>query len=91
MINIDVMHTPTAITECMTTQDKQWVALQDEHLEQLKEYIIQGWLMSRNKIQQELRPYLTFKDNLAVLGGIIMKGRCIIIPEEFQKQALDQL
>ena len=30
-------------------------------------------------------------DDLAVIDGIVMKGRCIIVPEELQKQALEQL
>ena len=32
-----------------------------------------------------------FKDDIAVIDGIIMKGRCIIMPEELQKQALEEL
>ena len=38
-----------------------------------------------------MRPYWTFRDDLAVVGGIIMKGRYIIIPEALQKHSLDQL
>ena len=38
-----------------------------------------------------MRPCWTFKDDLAVIDGITMKGRCIIIPGELQKMALEQL
>ena len=31
------------------------------------------------------------KDDMAVIDGIIMKGRCVIIPEILKTQALDQL
>ena len=34
--------------------------------------------------------YWTFKDGLAVMDGIIKKGRLITISEEFQKQVLEQ-
>ena len=44
-----------------------------------------------NKILQELRPYWRFKDFLVVMDGKIIKGICIIIPKELQKQALEQL
>ena len=43
------------------------------------------------KIQQRSRSYRTFKDDLAVIDGIIMKGRCITIMDKVQKQAPSQL
>ena len=36
-------------------------------------------------------PYWSYKDDLAVMDGIVMKGRCIIVPEVLKHQALDQL
>ena len=41
-----------------------------------------------------MRPFWSFKVNMAVIDGVIMKGRCIIIPKPQQalkQQALDQL
>ena len=54
---------------------------QDEYMQQLEDVIILGWLISRNEVLQELRHYWIFKDDLVVIGGIIMKDRHIIIPE----------
>ena len=51
----------------------------------------QGWPTGRNEIPQDMRPYWTFRDNLEVIDGVLMKGRCIITPEELQRQALEQL
>ena len=53
----------------------------DDHMQQL-EYITHGWSISRNVITQEMRPFWTIRDDLLVIDDIIMKGRCIIIPEE---------
>ena len=91
MINIHAIHTPTDIPECMSAQDVQSATIHYEHIWQLKEDIICRWAVSRKKITEEIRWYVTFTDNLAVIEGIIMKGRYNIIPEELQKQALDQL
>ena len=38
-----------------------------------------------------IRPYWSYKDNLAVIDCVVMKGRHIIIPESLKQQALDQL
>ena len=38
-----------------------------------------------------MRPYWTFKDDLAVIDSILMKWRGIIIPEDLKRQALETL
>ena len=35
--------------------------------------------------------YWSFKDDMVVIDGITMKGRCVIIPEMLKSQALEQL
>ena len=40
--NIDAVNKATGIHECMSVHDIQQATLQDEHLQQLKNYIIQG-------------------------------------------------
>ena len=51
--------------------------------------IISGW--PDIKLHQYTRPYWSFKDDMAVIDSVVMKGRCIIIPEALKQQALDQL
>ena len=34
---------------------------------------------------------VSHKDDLAVIDDVVMKGRCIIIPEDLKQQVLDQL
>ena len=53
----------------------------DQHMQCLKEYIIQGWPEQEDQVQQAIRPYWIFKDDMAVIDGVIMKGRCIVAPE----------
>ena len=35
--------------------------------------------------------YWTFRDDMAVIDGVIMKGRSVIIPDILKTQALDHL
>ena len=55
------------------------------------EYIIPGWLESKNQLPQDIRTYWTFRDDMAVIDGAVIKGRCIVIPEALQQQVLEQL
>ena len=48
--------TATDIPDWMSTQDIQQAIHQDEHLQQLKHYIIWGWPLNRKEIQQGLKP-----------------------------------
>ena len=59
-ININTIQTTTNIPECMTIHELQHATSQKEHLQHLKDYVIQGWPESRDQIQQDMRPYWTF-------------------------------
>ena len=54
-------------------------------------YKIAGWPESRDQLHQDIRPCWSFRNNMALIDGVIMKGRHIIIPKVLQQQALDQL
>ena len=45
----------------------------------------------KDQLHLDIRPYLSYKDDLAVIDGIVMKGRCIIIPKVLKQQTQDQL
>ena len=53
--------------------------------------IIAGWPDSKDQINAELKLYWSYRDELAVIDGIILKDRCIIIPNSLRQQVLDQL
>ena len=81
----------TVIPECMSISQIQQATVQDENLQYLKNIKISGWLATKDQLHIYKRPYWSYKDDLAVIDGIVMKGRCIIIPEVLKQQVLDQL
>ena len=85
------MQIMTDIPGCMSIWQIQQATAQDKHLQWLKSLIIKSWPDTKDHLHQDIRPYWSFKDDLAVIDGVIMKGRCIIIPEALKQQALDQL
>ena len=88
---IDAIQSMTDIPECVYIPQIQQASAQDEHLQHLKNYIIAGWPSTKHKFHSALRPYWSYRADLAVIDGVVMKGRCIIIPVVLKQQVLDQL
>ena len=86
----NTIDTAIDIPECMTIQDIQQATIKDDHWQELRQHIISCWPENRNEVPQETRPYWTIRDGMAVIDGIIMKGRWIVISRELQKQAMSQ-
>ena len=63
----------------------------DETLVTLKNVIIRGWPSTRNECPQNLRTFWTFRDELSILGGLVLKGVRIIIPVQCQAEVLEKL
>ena len=90
-IGIDALQIMTDVPDCMSILQIQQATTQDGHLQQLKNNIISGWPATKDQLLQDIRLYWSCKDDLAVIDGVIIKGRHIIVPEVLKQQALDQL
>ena len=78
--SVGVVQTLMDVSACMLIQHIQWATAQDEHLQQLKCFINAGYPESKEQLHPDIRPYWSSRDSMAVIDGVIMKGRCIIIP-----------
>ena len=88
---VDTIQTAMDIPECISMAEIQQALSQDNHLQQLKGIIITGWPDSRDELCVDLQPYWSHQDKLAVIDGIILKGRHIIMPNSLREQVLNQL
>ena len=91
IIRVEATQSMTDVLECISISQIQQATVQDKHLQCLKNIIISGWLATKYQMHINIRPYWSYKDDLAVIDGIAMKGRHIIIPKVLKQQALDQL
>ena len=82
---------PTDIPECLSISQIQQASAQDDHLQHLKSFIITGWPNMKDKLHSDLRPYGSYRNDLAVIDGVVMKGTQIVIPTVLKQQVLDQL
>ena len=88
-IRVDVIQSMTDILECMSISQIQQASIQNEHLQCLKSFIIAGWPSTKDELHTDLKPYWSYRDELAVIDGIVLKGWCIIIPTSIRQQVLD--
>ena len=88
---IDLIQNATDMPECLSMTELQQALSHDNHIQKLKYFIITGWPHSKDEISEELKLYWSYKDELAVINGIMLKGRHIIIPNSLRQQVLNQL
>ena len=64
---------------------------QDETLVALKNVIIKGWPSTRSECPQNLIKFWTFRDELSILDGVVLKGIRIVIPVQCRSEVLEKL
>ena len=66
-----------------------WIATQgDDELALLKHTITQGWPSTIKEVPTVLQPYLTFREELKIEDGIILKGTLIVVPTKKHEAVL---
>ena len=90
-VQVDAIQSTTNMPECVSMAKIQEALTQDDHLYQLRNFIIAVWPNMKDELHADLRPYRSCRGELVVIDGIILKGRCIVIPNNLKQQVLDQL
>lgn len=89
-INLDVkvcyvqFSTPKLRELCTETE-------KDTELSMLKRQIVNGFPDTRREIPSEIRSYWSFRDQLSVDNGLVVKGEQIVIPTSLRAQYLDRI
>ena len=83
----------TAHARC--TQDRidrlRQSTAKDDTLALLKHTVQHGWPQTITELPPELCPYWTFREEISIEDGILLKGERIIIPAVDQPDILQQL
>ena len=72
-------------------QELQEATQADDELALLKYTIMSGWPNMIKEIPQVLQPYWTFREELTIEDGLILKGTRIVIPNKKCKTILNQI
>ena len=78
-ITINSIEMCTDIPDCIPAEEIMLATLDDDHLGMLSKYVLYGW-PSTKAAMQVLQPYWSSRDETAIIDGIVMKGRRIIVP-----------
>lgn len=63
----------------------------DATLTKLTKLILSGWPEHKHDLAEDLHPYWCFRDELAVLDGLVMKGSRVIVPAALRSETLNKL
>ena len=86
-LNIKAVETCTDMQECMMAEKNRHALQAQDYLHALTAYIIYGWPSTRAEVKEEIQLYWPFCDSMAVIDGIVMKGR-IAIPASLKLRTL---
>ena len=89
-MELDVKIENLQFTENITNQIRQCIN-RDPALNALKETIYNGWPESQQELPTALRDFWSYRDELSLEDGIILKGERIYIPEELRSRILTNL
>ena len=72
----------------LTVAKESWT---DKTLNLLAQVIKSGWPENKNKLIPELYPYFTFKDDITMCDGVLLKGNKIINPKSSHTKMVDKI
>ena len=64
---------------------------EDPVLQTLKQYIHDGFPVNKADCAETICDYFNYREELAVVDGLIIKGWCILIPSDLHDEALKLL
>ena len=67
------------------------VTRDDPVLQTLKQYIHDGFPANKADCAETVQDYFNYREELAVVDGLIIKGQCVIIPSDLCDEALKLL
>ena len=73
-IRIEAIQSVTDIPECVFMSQIQQASTQDDHLQHLKSLVITGWPSTKGELHTDLKPYWSYKDELAIIDGVVLKA-----------------
>ena len=63
----------------------------DPVLSSLQDIIVNGWPNRRDKIPKQLRLYWSYRDELSVEDGVILRGEQVLIPKSIQADVVQRV
>ena len=62
----------------------------DHVLQELLEKTQNGWPSERDEVNNELKQYWSYRDELSIINGVIFKSDRVVIPKKLRSEVLKQ-
>ena len=82
-------HLQPTLEDCL--QEIMSKTQQDRVLQELINIILTGWPEKVSKVQDAVRPYFNFRDELIVQDGVISRGERIVLPLSMRQDMLNKI
>ena len=66
-VQVDAIQSSVDMLECISIEEIQHASSQDDHLQQLKKFIIAGWPHNKDELHTNIRPYWPYRDELVII------------------------
>ena len=63
----------------------------DDNLQALKKVILAGWPEERKELPEQLVPFYSYRDELAVQDGLIFKSNRVVIPKALRAEMVQKI
>lgn len=91
-LKITVDDVATSNVSILALDEIRDATMEDKTLTGVSEFVMSGWPESTAGIEDDnVRLFHTFREEIGLVDGILMKGTRIIVPESLRKQILDAL
>ena len=89
-LNIPVHDVQTDV--CETILDKICIhSKTDSTLSLVMRYVLDGWSGNANECAEPAQPYFTYREELTIVDGLLVKGNRIVIPTDMRHDCLETL
>ena len=78
-------------TDNTSKQSIQKETQNDAELQTLLQYIMKGFPMTKDECYDAIKPYFTYREELTVVDGLVLKGQHIVIPNKLRQSCLTRL
>ena len=89
-LNISVHDVETDVREA-TLYKIHVCSKTDSAVSLVMQYVLDGWLGNANECAKPAQPYFTYREELTIVDGLLVKGSRIVIPTEMRHACLETL
>ena len=75
----------------MRLEDRAEHSKKDPVLVELEKMICSGWPEKKDDVEQSLKPFFNFRDELTVQHGVIYRGERVVVPLKLRKDMIQRI